>query len=82
MEVSDARKPKSLEKEKARLKNLLTESMLDVSTLGEMLAKNFSRPARGASRDLGDLGKGLFAAARLPARWHGAEDVPLCLAAC
>jgi hypothetical protein len=41
MEVSDARKPKSLEKEKARLKNLLTESMLDVSTLGEMLAKNF-----------------------------------------
>ncbi|CAH0174303.1 hypothetical protein ROS9278_01276 [Roseomonas sp. CECT 9278] len=41
MEVSDARKLKGLEEENARLKKLLAESMLDVSTLREMLAKNF-----------------------------------------
>ena len=41
MEVSDAHKLKSLEEENARLKKLLAESMLDVSTLREMLAKNF-----------------------------------------
>lgn len=40
MEVSDARKLKSLEEENARLKKLLAESMLDVSTLREMPAKN------------------------------------------
>ncbi len=41
MEVSDARKLKGLEDENARLKKLLAESMLDVSTLREMLAINF-----------------------------------------
>jgi putative transposase len=41
MEVSDARKLKGLADENARLKKLLAESMLDVSTLKEMLAKNF-----------------------------------------
>jgi putative transposase len=41
MEVSDARKLKGLEDENAKLKKLLAESMLDVSTLKEMLAKNF-----------------------------------------
>ncbi len=41
MEVSDARKLKGLEEENAKLKKLLAESMLDVSTLREMLAKNF-----------------------------------------
>lgn len=41
MDVSDARKLKTLEDEKRRLKKLLTESMLDVSTLREMLTKNF-----------------------------------------
>lgn len=41
MEVSDARKLRSLEDENARLKKLLAESALDVSTLREMLAKNF-----------------------------------------
>ena len=41
MEVSDARKLKALEEENAKLKKLLAESMLDVSTLREMLAKNF-----------------------------------------
>ena len=41
MEVSDAKKLKTLEAENARLKKLLAESMMDVSTLKEMLGKNF-----------------------------------------
>src|SRR3954454_2579162 len=41
MEVSDARKLKALEDENRRLKKLLAETMLDASTLKEMLAKNF-----------------------------------------
>lgn len=41
MEVSDARKLKALEDENQKLKKLLAESMLDVSTLKEMLGKNF-----------------------------------------
>lgn len=41
MEVSDAKRLKGLEDENAKLKKLLAESMLDVSTLREMLAKNF-----------------------------------------
>ena len=41
MEVSDARRLKSLEDENRRLKKLLAETMLDASTLKEMLGKNF-----------------------------------------
>ena len=41
MEVSDARKLKTLEDESRRLKKLLAESMLDVATLREMMGKNF-----------------------------------------
>ena len=41
MEVSDARRLKALEDENRRLKKLLAESMLDVSTLREALRKNF-----------------------------------------
>jgi putative transposase len=41
MEVSDAKKLKALEGENAKLKKLLAEQMMDVSTLKEMLAKNF-----------------------------------------
>ena len=41
MEVSDAKRLKTLEEENAKLKKLLAESMMDVSTLREMLAKNF-----------------------------------------
>ena len=41
MEVSDARKHKSLEDENRRLKKFLAESMLDASMLKEMLGKNF-----------------------------------------
>jgi putative transposase len=41
MEVSDAKRLKSLEDENRKLKKLLAESMLDVATLKEMLEKNF-----------------------------------------
>ena len=41
MDVSDARKLKALEEENARLKRLLAETVMDVSTLKEMLSKNF-----------------------------------------
>ena len=41
MEVSEAKRLKALEEENARLKRLLAESVLDVSTLKELLAKNF-----------------------------------------
>jgi len=39
MEVSDARRLKSLEDENRRLEKLLAESMLDVATLKEALGK-------------------------------------------
>ena len=41
MEISDARELKALEEENRKLKRLLAETMLDASTLKEMLAKNF-----------------------------------------
>ena len=41
MEVSDAKKLKALEVENGKLKKLLAEQMMDVSTLKEMLGKNF-----------------------------------------
>ncbi len=41
MEVSDARRLKALEEENRRLKKLLAETLLDASTLKEMLTKNF-----------------------------------------
>ena len=41
MEVSEARRLKSLEEKNAKLKRLLADALLDVSTLREMLGKNF-----------------------------------------
>jgi putative transposase len=41
MDVSDARRLKTLEEENRKLKKLLAEQMLDAATLREMLAKNF-----------------------------------------
>ena len=41
MEVSDARRLKTLESENARLKKMLAEQMMDVAKLKEMLGKNF-----------------------------------------
>ena len=41
MEVSEAKRLKQLEDENAKLKKLLAESVMDVSTLREMLGRNF-----------------------------------------
>ena len=41
MEVSEAKRLKALEAENAKLKQMLSEQMLDVATLKEMLGKNF-----------------------------------------
>lgn len=41
MEISDAKRLHALELENNRLKKLLAESVMDVSTLKEMLTKNF-----------------------------------------
>jgi putative transposase len=41
MDVSEAKRLKQLEDENAKLKKLLAESVMDVSTLREMLGKNF-----------------------------------------
>ena len=41
MEISDAKKLKALEAENAKLERLLAEQIMDVSTLKEMLGKNF-----------------------------------------
>ncbi|GLQ36894.1 hypothetical protein GCM10007908_05140 [Rhizobium albus] len=41
MEVSEAKRLKALEEANVRLKKLLAEPMIDVSTLREMLAENF-----------------------------------------
>ena len=41
VQVSDARRLKTLESENANLKKMLAEQMMDVATLKEMLGKNF-----------------------------------------
>ena len=41
MEVSDARRLKTLESENAKLKKMLAEQVMDVATLKVMLGKNF-----------------------------------------
>ncbi len=41
MEVSEAKRLKTLEAENAKLKKMLAEHMLDVATLEEMLGKTF-----------------------------------------
>jgi len=41
LEVSEAQRLRSLEAENAKLKRLLADAMLDVSTLKEMLGRNF-----------------------------------------
>jgi hypothetical protein len=59
MEVSDARNLKLLGDENRRLKKLLAESMLDASTLREMLGKTSSAQLLEACCDLGGPREGL-----------------------
>lgn len=77
MEVSDARRLKTLEEENGKLKKLLAESTLDVSTLKDLLAKTTDAWLAARCRDLGDRTEGLLVASGMRARRHGAEDVPL-----
>lgn len=44
MDVSEAKRLKSLEEENGKLKRLLADAMLDVSTLREMLGKMYDPP--------------------------------------
>ena len=63
---------KALEDENRRLKKLLAESMLDASTLKEMLGRTADAPGfREPSADVGSPGEGLLAAASLWARRSG-----------
>ena len=76
-ELSDARRLKALEDENRRLKKLLAESMLDVSTLREALGKTSDAQSAEEGREPGDRREGLYAAARVPLGRDGAEDVSL-----
>ena len=79
MEVSDARRLKALEDENRRLKKLLAETMLDASTLKEMLGKTSNAQLAQACCDLGGPREGLLAATGLWARRSAPEDLSLCI---
>ncbi len=73
MEASDARKLKALEDENHRLNKLLAVSMLDASTLKEMLGKTSDAQLAETTRDLGPRER-LLAAAGLWARRPAHSD--------
>ena len=50
LEVSDARRLRTLEQENARLKKLLADQMLDNAMLKEINAKKFRRLTKSATR--------------------------------
>lgn len=56
MEVSDAKRLRTLEEENGKLKRLLADAMLDVSTLREMLGKMYDLPRPGKARVRSDDG--------------------------
>ncbi len=47
LEVSEARRLRTLEEENARLKKLLAEAMLDNAVLKDLASKKWGHPARG-----------------------------------
>jgi len=53
MVVSDTKRLKAFDEEEAKLKNLLAKSRMDLSTLREMLGKNFRRLAQRGSPCVG-----------------------------
>ncbi len=79
LEVSEAKRLKALEEENRKLKKLLAESVLDVSTLKEMLGETSEAWFEEERRGLGDQGQRLFAAPRLRARRHRSAGLPLSL---
>lgn len=64
MEISDARKPKGLEEENAKLKKLLAESILDMSTLKKMLSKLLTPGLRRPAAIWGGAAQGSACEAR------------------
>ena len=77
MEVSDAKKLKALEAENAKLKKLLAEQMMDVSTLKEMLGKTFEARFTQKRGDLGHDRETIQSKAGVRLGW----DRPACLSA-
>ncbi|QFT34359.1 Transposase [Labrenzia sp. THAF82] len=77
MEVADAKRLKTIEEENAKLKELLAESMMDVSTLREMLGKTSDAWLKEECRELGNWDQGLFAAPRLRVGRHRSACLPL-----
>jgi len=69
MEVSDAKKLKALEAENAKLKKLLAEQMMDVSTLKQILEKTSEAWCAAARRGLGHDTEGISTAAGLRFGW-------------
>lgn len=61
MEVSDAKRLRGLEEENAKLKRLVADAMLGVSTLREMLGKTSNAQAKERGRDLGNERESVFA---------------------
>ncbi len=78
MEVSDAKKLNALEAENAKLKKLLAEQMMDVSTLKEMLGKTFEAWFAQKRSDLGYLRKMIQSKTGMRLGW----DRPTCLSTC
>jgi putative transposase len=69
MEVPDVKKLKSLEAENAKLKKLLAEQMMDVSTLKEMLGKTFEAWIATQCCGLGREREAIQSEARLRVIW-------------
>ena len=63
--------------ENAKLKRLLADAMLDVSTPKEMLGKTSNAQDPENSGRLGDEGKGALAAAGLRSGGHGSAGLPV-----
>ena len=74
---SEAKATSELEVENAKLKRLLADAMLDVSTPKEMLGKTSNAQDPENSGRLGDEGKGALAAAGLRSGGHGSAGLPV-----
>ena len=77
MDVSDAKKLRALEAENAKLKKLLAEQMMDVSTLKEMLEKTSEAWCAAKGCGLGHDTEGISATAGL----HFGGDRSACVSA-
>ena len=52
LEVSEAKRLRTLEEENGKLKKLLAEAMLDIAVLKDISSKKWGRPARSGTRSL------------------------------